>query len=92
MSGGLPPYVPDGDEEWHSQEYASKLKRLLEEGRRGDAVELFMTTVGVPLEAVAQMRIQPWWAGLEAVAPTLAYDCRPSRNSLPGGRIRHVIP
>jgi len=52
-SGGLPPYVPDGDEERHSQEYANKLKSLLEEGRRGDAVDLFMTTVGIPLEAVA---------------------------------------
>jgi hypothetical protein len=87
LSGGLPPYVPDGDEEWHSQEYASKLKRLLEEGRRGDAVELFMTTVGMPLEAVAQMRIQPWWAGLEAVAPTLAYDFEIMGDVNKGGTI-----
>jgi hypothetical protein len=79
--------VPDRDEEWHSQEYASELKRLLEEGRRGDAVELFMTTVGMPLEAVAQMRIQPWWAGLEAVAPTLAYDFEIMGDVNKGGTI-----
>ena len=29
--GGLTPYVPDGNEERHSQEYANKLKSLLEE-------------------------------------------------------------
>ena len=33
-----------------------------------------MTTVGTPAEMVAQLRTQPWFAGLEAVAPTLAYE------------------
>jgi pimeloyl-ACP methyl ester carboxylesterase len=70
-----PPYAPDGEEERRiSQEYAEKLKTILAEGRRGDAVELFMTTVGTPQEMVDQMRNEPWWAGIEAIAPTLAYD------------------
>jgi pimeloyl-ACP methyl ester carboxylesterase len=37
-------------------------------------VELFMTYVGVPAQAVAGIRAQPGWAMLEAIAPTLAYD------------------
>jgi pimeloyl-ACP methyl ester carboxylesterase len=32
------------------------------------------TALGMPAEAVAGMRHAPHWAGLEAVAPTLAYD------------------
>lgn len=46
-----PPYVPDGEEERRiSREYAEKPNVILAEGRRDDAVELFMTTVGTPKE------------------------------------------
>ena len=71
-----PPYAPDGDEEARrsSREYGENLKAMLSEGRRGDAVELFMTMVGMPQEMVEGMRHTPRWAGLEAMAPTLAYD------------------
>jgi pimeloyl-ACP methyl ester carboxylesterase len=55
-------------------EYTARLTDLLAAGRRGDAVALFMTHVGVPEQAVAGIRTQPGWATLEAVAPTLAYD------------------
>jgi pimeloyl-ACP methyl ester carboxylesterase len=69
------PYVPDGEEERRiSREYAEKLKTILAEDRRGDAVELFFTTVGMPREMVDGMRGTPRWAVLEAMAPTLAYD------------------
>ncbi|WP_028680707.1 hypothetical protein, partial [Salinispora arenicola] len=39
-----------------------------------DAVALFFHTTGVPAEAVAEMRHEPWWADVVALAPTLAYD------------------
>src|ERR671920_202785 len=70
-----PPYSPDS-EEWRnaSREYGERLRTLLTEGRRGDAAALFMTTVGMPQEMVEGMRKEPWWAGMEKVAPTLAYD------------------
>jgi pimeloyl-ACP methyl ester carboxylesterase len=42
--------------------------------RRGDAVALFMTLVGVPAEQIEGMRQAPMWAQLEALAPTLVYD------------------
>jgi pimeloyl-ACP methyl ester carboxylesterase len=83
-----PPYVPDGEEERRiSREYAEKLMTILAEGRRGDAIELFMTTVGTPQETVNQMREEPWWAGMEAIAPTLAYDSEVMGDSSRGGTI-----
>ena len=71
-----PPYTPDGDGEARrsARQYGEQLTTLLSEGRRGDAVELFFTTVGMPREMVDGMRGTPRWAELEALAPTLAYD------------------
>ena len=71
-----PPYAPEGDEEVRrsSRDYGENLKAMLAENRRGDAVELFMTTVGMTQEMVEGMRHTPRWLELEAIAPTLAYD------------------
>ncbi len=66
-----------------AKEYTEVLHELLTEGRRGDAVALFMTYVGVPVQAIDGMRTQPAWAMFEAIAPTLAYD----DAALAGGRI-----
>ena len=83
-----PPYVPDGDDERRiSREYAENLRTILAEGRRGDAVELFMTTVGMTQEMVDQMRHDPTWAGLEAIAPTIAYDSEVMGDSSRGGTV-----
>jgi len=57
-----------------SRSYTDHLAAHLAAGRRGDAVSLFMTTVGMPPEVVAGMRQQPFWPMFEAIAPTLAYD------------------
>jgi pimeloyl-ACP methyl ester carboxylesterase len=52
-------------------------ERMIAEGRRGDAVEYFMTqVVHMPAEFVADARTQPWWPAQEAIAHTLAYDAR----------------
>ena len=70
-----PPFAPDRDEERRtSREYGERLRTILAEGRRGDAAALFMTTVGMPEEMVEEMRGEPWWTRMEAVAPTLLYD------------------
>jgi pimeloyl-ACP methyl ester carboxylesterase len=73
-----PPYAPDGDENGRrtAREYGEHLEAILSEGRRGDAVELFMTTVGMPQEMIEGTRHTPRWAELEALAPTLAYDSK----------------
>jgi hypothetical protein len=69
-----PPYNndPAAQESW--SQYLGQLRQALAEGRRGDAVALFMRFVGTPAEQVARLRHAPSWPGLEAVAPTLAYD------------------
>jgi pimeloyl-ACP methyl ester carboxylesterase len=56
-------------------ETAKTYEELVTAGRRGDAVEFFMSkVVGMPPEFVAGARSQPWWAATEAIAHTLAYD------------------
>jgi pimeloyl-ACP methyl ester carboxylesterase len=69
-----PPFVAEVDPHAPVAEYAERLRDLLTAGRRGDAVAAFMAHVGLPAQMIAGMRTQPGWAGLEAIAPTLAYD------------------
>ncbi|MGW0770886.1 alpha/beta fold hydrolase [Streptomyces sp. NPDC002676] len=54
--------------------YKEQLNKALAEGRRGDAVELFLRLAGLGEEMVRSARQSPMWAGMEAVAPSLAYD------------------
>ena len=69
-----PPFMAEVEDGARGKKYTERLNELLDAGRRGDAVALFMTHVGIPAEAVAGIRAQPGWAILEAIAPTLAYD------------------
>jgi pimeloyl-ACP methyl ester carboxylesterase len=56
-------------------DYVEHVNELVAAGRRGGAVEYFMTTaVGMPAEFVAPMRELPMWPGMELAAHTLAYD------------------
>ncbi|SDK59371.1 Lysophospholipase, alpha-beta hydrolase superfamily [Nonomuraea jiangxiensis] len=69
-----PPFQLDAGAPGRSRAYAEELAACLAEGRRGDAVALFMRSVGLPPEVVAGIRQSPMWAPMEAIAPTLAYD------------------
>ncbi len=83
-----PPYATDGEGERRiSREYGEKLEAFLSEGRRGDAVELFFTTVGMPQEMVDGMRQTPRWVELEEMAPTLAYDSEIMGDVSRGGTV-----
>ena len=57
-----------------TREYNKQLEKLLSSGKRGDVVALFMKFVQVPDDQINFMRNSPMWPGLEALAPTLAYD------------------
>jgi pimeloyl-ACP methyl ester carboxylesterase len=63
---------PDAQETW--RQYLRELAQALTDGRRGDAVALFMRLVGTPRDQVEGMRRAPFWPSMEAIAPTLAYD------------------
>lgn len=68
------PYSVDEASIERFKAYRKQLGEVLAEGRRGDAVELFMRLVGASDEGVAATRQSPAWPAFEAVAPTLAYD------------------
>lgn len=68
------PYSVDEASVKRFKVYRTQLSEVLAEGRRGDAVELFMRLVGASDEGVAGTRQSPAWPQFEAVAPTLAYD------------------
>lgn len=68
------PYNDDKKARQAWKEYRRKLDEVLAEGRKGDAVILFMMLVGMPAEHVPGMKQHPLWPMFEASAPTLAYD------------------
>jgi pimeloyl-ACP methyl ester carboxylesterase len=71
-----PPYNPegDGDRQRATRKEAEHIRTLLAEDRRGEALEYFWRSIGMPQEMVDEMRHTPRWAELEAMAPTMAYD------------------
>lgn len=68
------PYMvdPQGRAAW--KEYISRLTGLLAEGKKGDAVALFLRVTGLSDEQIAGMRQAPFWPAMEAAGHTLAYD------------------
>jgi pimeloyl-ACP methyl ester carboxylesterase len=68
------PYNDDPEARRAWAEYIKNLTEALESDRRGDAVALFMAYVGTPADQIEVMRHAPFWGGMEAIAPTLAYD------------------
>jgi pimeloyl-ACP methyl ester carboxylesterase len=75
-----PPFIPEGFPR-PPEDQVAQYERMVAEGRRGDAVEYFMSrVVGMPPEFVAGARTQPFWAKQEAIAHTLAYDARIMRD------------
>ena len=80
-----PPFVVDDSRPRVPADHRERLTALLVAGRRGDAVELFMTeAVGMPVEAVAPMRGAPFWSAFERVAHTLPYDAAIMGDTLSG--------
>ncbi len=64
----------DGAARKAAKEYYKSLKRLLASRHNGDAVALFIKSVGVSDKQLQALRRMPMWRGLEKLAPTLVYD------------------
>lgn len=88
-----PPFNVDDSRPGTSKDFAAQLDELVTAGRRGDALELFMTAaVGLPVDAVAQMRKTPMWSALEDLAHTLVYDTTiVGDGSLPTEQVASVV-
>jgi pimeloyl-ACP methyl ester carboxylesterase len=61
------PYNDDPEAQTAWREYRSQLAVLLNAGREGDAIALFMKLVGMPAEQISGMRHAPVWPMLEAL-------------------------
>ena len=68
------PFIVDDTHAPHDPDLGRRTRELVESGRRGDAVKLFMRTVGVPPAVLAVMRLLPVWRKLTASAHTLSHD------------------
>ena len=68
------PFILDGTHPPYDPRLPERMQELVDTGRRGDAVRLFMRIVGAPATMVAIMRLTPVWRRLTAVAHTLPYD------------------
>jgi pimeloyl-ACP methyl ester carboxylesterase len=69
------PYNVADDAADRQRAYFGELEALLAEGRRGEALELFMRTAGSSAADIAGARNSPWWPGLLDLAHTLARGC-----------------
>ena len=68
------PFIVDDSRPPAPSSYVPELNALLADGRRGDAVKLFMRLVGMPAILVAVTPLFPAWTKLKGVAHTLPYD------------------
>jgi pimeloyl-ACP methyl ester carboxylesterase len=69
-----PPFIIDDTRTPIPDDYLDGLNQLVADGRRGDAVKMFMRFVGTPAFVTAVMPFTPVWPKLKAVAHTLPYD------------------
>ncbi|HEY3561546.1 MAG TPA: alpha/beta hydrolase [Kribbella sp.] len=87
-----PPVVVDDVRPPLPSDYVEQLDAFVAAGRRDQAAELFMTAAaGMPAEAIPGMKQSPYWAPVEEIAHTIAYDGRimgttMSGNPLPADR------
>ena len=82
-----PPLIVDATRAPLPRDYVAHLNELVAAGRCGDAVEYFLTAaVEVPAAMVAEMRGSPMWPGMEALAPTIAYDGAVMGDAMSGAK------
>lgn len=77
------PYCATEETARRWQEYVESLWVALAEGRRGDALELFLRFSGADDGVVASARNSPRWESLAATTHTLAYDTASTGDGLP---------
>lgn len=84
------PYNADHAAQKVSEAYRKELKQLLANEKYGDAVALFVKSVGVTDKQIAAMQRLPMWKGLTAMAPTLAYDTITLMEQFPDIELQNI--
>jgi alpha-beta hydrolase superfamily lysophospholipase len=69
-----PPFIVDDSRPPRPADFVARLRALVSSGRRGDAVDDFMTRGPAPPPRWLPGCAQPLWPTFEAVAHTLVYD------------------
>lgn len=69
-----PPMIVDNTHAPTPAGFATEMRQLVAENRRGDAVKKFMRLVDVPAFGIVMMQLMPPWRKLKAVAHTLPSD------------------
>jgi pimeloyl-ACP methyl ester carboxylesterase len=85
-----PPFIVDDSRATTEYDWA-RIGEAVAADRRGDAVTIFLKSVGLPSFFIALMRLMPMWSKLQAIAHTLPYDGAIVRDNqrgkpLPSGR------
>ena len=70
----LEPPIAEDEGAVEAAAFIGELAQLVATDRRSDAVEHFHAGIGLPAEAIVDMRGTPAWSAMESVAPTLVYD------------------
>lgn len=84
------PYDSDEQAQKNAKEYRTTLKRLLVQGKRGEAVELFIKPFGITDKQIAAMQRMPLWKGLTDMAHTLVYDTVELMEQYPKMDVRDI--
>jgi pimeloyl-ACP methyl ester carboxylesterase len=86
------PYNDEADARKAWAKFRKDLKETLSEGRKGDAVGLFMVLLGMPAEHLVGMREDPSWPMFESVADSMAYDAAAlgDEAAVPTGRAANL--
>jgi pimeloyl-ACP methyl ester carboxylesterase len=82
-----PPLALDAEPD--ESDLGAEIAEFVAAGRRGDAVEHFNKSIGVPEEMLAGIRDAPLWPTLEQAAHTLIYDTTIT-SSLPLDRVSGI--
>jgi pimeloyl-ACP methyl ester carboxylesterase len=68
------PFILDDTHAPNDPDLGERTRALVEDGRRGEAVKLFMRVVGAPRPMVAVMSLLPVWKKITGIAHTLPND------------------
>ena len=91
------PFKVDATAAPNDPDLGRQVQALVDEGRRSEAVRLFMRVVGVPRPMIALMPLLPAWRQITGIAHTLPYDFAivlpfQQGESLPAGHYAGVEP